>query len=61
MQLVEGGSLGRVEQDKDKRAGHVPHHHKRKQLFGATQGGSLIEKSLIFLSASELRNKDPSS
>lgn len=25
----------------------------------ATQGGSLIEKSLILLSASELRNKDP--
>ena len=61
MQLVEGGSQDRSEQDKDKRAGHVPHHHKKKkkkkQLFEVTQVFSLIEKSLILLSASGLRNK----
>lgn len=42
MQLVEGGSQSRVEQDKDRRAGHVSHHHKKQQLLEATQGSLLL-------------------
>lgn len=59
MQLVEGGSQDRSEQDKDKRAGHVPQHHK-KSNYSKPPRCFLIEKSLILLSASGLRNKGPS-
>lgn len=61
-QLVEGSSQGRAEEDKDKRAGHVPHNHKKKKSSYSKppREFSLIEKSLILLSASGLMNKGPS-
>lgn len=36
-----------------------PSPPQKEATIKATQGGSLIEKSLILLSASELRKKDP--
>lgn len=59
-QLVKGGSQGRAEKDKDKRVGHVPHHHKKSNYSKPPREFSLIEKSLILLSASGLMNKGPS-
>lgn len=54
IQLVEGGSQGTVEQDKDKGISlTTTTTTKRKQLLEATQGVSLIEKSLILLSAQD--------